>query len=122
VKHLILLLLIPTLSFSQLYTEKDKQLHFFAGNISGGLGYHLSYQKHQDKQRALITGICTAFAAGVMKEMFDASRGGYIEHADILATTLGGITITTTIPLFQNKKRFKQRKRRPKNRKRKCGI
>ena len=121
-KHLILLLLIPTLSFSQLYTEKDKQLHFFAGNISGGLGYHLSYEKHQDKQRALITGIATAFASGVLKEMFDASRGGYVDLDDVLATTLGGITITTTIPLFQNKKRFKQRKRRPKNRKRKCGI
>tara|TARA_B100000214_G_C23876752_1_gene585309 strand:- start:602 stop:970 length:369 start_codon:yes stop_codon:yes gene_type:complete len=122
VKHIILLLLIPILSFSQLYTEKDKQLHFFAGNISGGIGYHFSYKKHQDKKRAIITGICTAFAAGVMKEMFDASRGGYVEHADILATTLGGFTITTTIPLFQNKKKFKQRKRRPKNRKRKCGI
>ena len=108
-KQVILLIFFPLFTFSQMYKEQDKQLHFAAGNIVGAAGYIYSYNKHQDKKRAMITGICTAFAAGVMKELYDGSSGGYIEHEDILATTLGGITITTTIPLFQRKKKKKYR-------------
>ena len=107
----VILLLIPFFTFSQFFNEQDKQLHFAAGNITGAFGYVLSYKKHQDKKRAIITGICTAFAAGVAKELFDgAIMNGYVEHKDILATTLGGITISTTIPLFQKKrkKRYRQ--------------
>ncbi len=102
--------------------QKDKHLHFAAGNIAGAIGYNASYQKHEDKTRALITGICTAFAAGVAKEMYDAATGGYVELADVAATTLGGITIGFTIPLFESKKpklRTNKRKRRPKSN-RKC--
>ena len=119
--RLFILLLFFTLPLnSQSFVEQpDKQLHFAAGNIAGAAGYIWSYEKHGDKKRAMITGICTAFAAGVLKEMYDASTGGYVEHADVLATTLGGITMNLTIPLFGQKKRFKQRGRRPKS-KRKC--
>ena len=101
---------------------EDKKLHFAAGNIAGAAGYVWSYNKHQDKKRAIITGVCTAFAAGVMKEMYDATFGGYVEHGDVLATTLGGITITATIPLFGNKKRYGPKKYRKPKSKRKCGI
>ena len=97
-------------------------LHFAAGNIAGAAGYVWSYNKHQDKKRAIITGVCTAFAAGVMKEMYDATFGGYVEHGDVLATTLGGITISATIPLFENKKRYGPKKYRKPKSKRKCGI
>lgn len=99
--------------------QEDKQLHFMAGNVAGALGYMKSYEKHGDVKRAMITGVCLAFAAGVMKEMYDASQGGYIEHGDILATTLGGITINLTLPIFTERKVYRQRKRRPKS-KRKC--
>ena len=87
-------------------TEHDKQLHFGAGMITSALGYTWSYNKHQNKKRAMITGLCTAFAAGVAKELFDGGvMGGYVDHRDILATTMGGITMSVTIPLFQPKKR-----------------
>ena len=89
--------------------QKDKHLHFAAGNIAGAVGYAWSFKKHQNKKRAQITGICTAFAAGVLKEMYDASQGGYVEHADVLATTLGGLTMTFTIPLFQRKQKVRYR-------------
>ena len=59
------------------------------------------------------------FSMGLMVFVIEPSRN---TGTRVYATTLGGFTITTTIPLFQNKKKFKQRKRRPKNRKRKCGI
>jgi len=105
-----------------LLQEQDKQMHFGAGMIMSSLGYTWSYNKHQDKKRAIITGVCTAFAAGVMKEMYDATFGGYVEHGDVLATTLGGITITATIPLFGNRKKYGPKKYKKPKSKRKCGI
>ena len=90
---------------SLLLQEPDKQLHFGAGMIVSSLGYTWSYNKHQDKKRAMLTGLCTAFASGVLKELYDGGiRGGYVDHRDIFATTLGGITMSITIPLFQPKK------------------
>ena len=120
---LIITFMLTTAMDGQSFVEqKDKHLHFAAGNIAGLVGYTTSYQKHEDKTRALITGICTAFAAGVAKEFYDAATGGYVELADVAATTLGGITIGFTIPLFEVKKpklRTNKRKRRPKSNK-KC--
>ena len=45
-----------------------------------------------------------------MKELYDGGiRGGYVDHRDIFATTLGGITMSITIPLFQPKRiRYRQ--------------
>ena len=119
-KLFYLFFFIPFFINGQTFVEqKDKQLHFMAGNVAGALGYMKSYEKHGDVKRAMITGVCLAFAAGVMKEMYDASQGGYIEHGDVLATTLGGITINLTLPIFTERKVYRQRKRRPKS-KRKC--
>ena len=121
-KLFIILLLTPFFLFSQIYTEQDKQLHFTAGNITGAVGYFYSFNKHQDKKRAMITGICTAFAAGVVKEMYDSSiKGNYLDFEDLAATTLGGITVNVTIPLFQtNKYKPKKKRRKPRSRG-KCG-
>ena len=124
-KRLLIILLFPSFLFSQFYEENDKQLHFAAGSIIGASGYVWSYQNHQDKKRAMVTGICLAFAAGVVKEMYDGQiKGDYVELDDIAATTLGGITWSLTIPLFQPTKRAtkirqSRKKRRPKSN-RKC--
>ena len=108
---LLLILLMITLPFQAqtFFQQEDKQLHFVAGSVIGAAGYIISYNKHQDKKRAMRTVICKAFAAGVLKEWYDASQGGYVEHADVLATTLGGLTMTFTIPLFQRKQRVRYR-------------
>lgn len=105
-KHLLLItIMLTTTMLAQSFVEqKDKHLHFAAGNIAGAVGYAWSFKKHQDKKRAQVTGICTAFAVGVLKEWYDANQGGYVEHADVAATTLGGITMSFTIPLFRRKK------------------
>ena len=108
---LLLLLYIPTQGQTNSYNptillqEEDKQMHFGAGIISAGIGYHISYNKHRDKKRAMITGVCTAFAVGVAKELFDGGiQNEYVDPRDIWATTLGGIGISLTIPIFQPKK------------------
>jgi hypothetical protein len=110
---LALLTLIPEIQ-SQDFREKDKQLHLAAGTVFGALGYHMYYKEYGDVQGAVLAGLASGFAAGTAKEL---------DTEDLLATVLGSFTISVVIPLFKlEKKKFKQRKRRPKNRKRKCGI
>ena len=80
--RLLLILLMITMPFQaqNFFEKEDKQLHFMAGNVSGALGYMKSYDKHGDVKRAMITGVCLAFASGVMKEMYDASQGLSLIH------------------------------------------
>ena len=125
IKLLTLVFVLCNIMHAQQIPE-DKKLHFAAGSIIGAAGYVWSYQKHEDKTRAMITGICLAFAAGVTKEMYDGQiKGGYVELGDIAATTLGGITWSVTIPLFQGERKYykvkpNRKKRKPKSRG-KCG-
>jgi len=123
-KICVILFLVPTLFFSQDFRETDKQLHFAAGNIAGILGYHLYSDKHFDKQGAVLAGLASGFALGTAKELFDtAIQGEKFDTEDLAATILGSFTIAVSIPLFEEvKNKPKKRKRRPKNRKRKCGI
>ena len=88
--------------------ERDKKLHFSAGSIAGAFGYDMSYQRHQNKTKAIITGICTSLVAGVAKEVYDNYQGGLFDKRDILATGMGGVFVTFTIPLFQKKKNRSQ--------------
>ena len=100
--------LLSVFSFSQI--QQDKKLHFAAGNVIGAGGFIYSYNKHYDKKRALINGICTAFGAGVLKEIYDGENDGYVEHEDILATTIGGITATTLLYLLKKDKKSNYRR------------
>ena len=88
--------------------EHDKQLHFAAGTLAGAFGYTWSYQKHHNKTKAIITGICTSLLVGTAKEAYDNFQGGIFDERDILATGMGGVFITFTIPLFQKKKNKQQ--------------
>tara|TARA_Y100000004_G_scaffold176531_1_gene217171 strand:- start:228 stop:602 length:375 start_codon:yes stop_codon:yes gene_type:complete len=123
-KKVILLFLVPTFFIAQDFRETDKQLHFAAGTVVGALGYHLYSDKHFDKQGAVLASLASGFAVGTAKELFDtAIQGEKFDIEDLSATVLGSFTIAVSIPLFEGeRKKFKKRKRRPKNRKRKCGI
>ena len=105
------------------FRETDKQLHFAAGTIAGAFGYHM-YQKEFGKNpqsHAILAGLATGFAVGTTKELFDtAIQGEKFDTEDLAATILGSFTISVAIPIFRTeKKRFKQRNRRPKSN-RKC--
>ena len=104
--YLFLFLFMATTSMSgqSFFQQQDKQLHFTAGAIAGGLGYKWSYDKHKNKKKAFIAGVCSSFAVGLVKELYDSRTGGTVEIGDVVATTLGGLTIGFTIPLFKKKK------------------
>ena len=104
-KYLFIFLFMTTTSMvgQSFFQQQDKQLHFIAGAIAGGLGYKWSYDKHKNKKKAFIAGVCSSLAVGLVKELYDSRTGGTVEIGDVAATTLGGLTVGFTIPLFQNK-------------------
>ena len=108
-KYILTLLL--ALSFipmnAQLLTEPDKKMHFGAGFIFGGISYGIIFEETQDKQLALLGSVATAFAAGYIKETRDKRMGYKFDNRDLLATTLGGLTIGVTFDIFgrEGKKR-----------------
>jgi uncharacterized protein YfiM (DUF2279 family) len=99
---------------AQLLKEKDKQLHFIAGSFASSVGYTYVWKKTKDKKKAVLAGIGTSILAGTIKELIDSSeKNNYFDARDLTATTLGGITVSVTINLFNNDKSNKKfRKRR----------
>ena len=75
--------LLSTFTFAQI--QKDKQLHFAAGLISGYVG-----EKVFDTPES---PIISAFAVGLGKELYDEISYGGFDDFDLFATTLGGVVI-----------------------------
>ena len=108
-KIYFLLLLFTSAMFAQI--EKDKKLHFGAGVVAGGIGYHYFLQKTGDKKKAVIGGVLTSIVAGAGKEFIDSRMpGNRFDNKDLLATTLGGVSINLTISLFNGKRKNKYEK------------
>ena len=74
---------LSTFAFAQI--EKDKQLHFAAGVISGYVGEKVFNTPESP--------IISAFAVGLGKEIYDEISYGGFDDFDLFATTLGGIVI-----------------------------
>ena len=105
VRILFLLLLIPTLSYSQLLTEYDKQYHFAAGAFVSAATYTLVYAKTKNKKKALIYSVASSILIGTLKEISDSrEQGNRFDGRDLLATTYGGIAIGVTFNIFTKKK------------------
>ncbi len=105
-KLIILLLLLPTLSFAQLLTEEDKQMHFAAGAITSTLVYDYVYRKTESKKKALVYSITSAILVGTLKELVDSREvGNRFDGRDLLATTYGGITFGVTFNILTKKKK-----------------
>ncbi len=107
---LLLILLLPTLTLNaQLLHEPDKQKHFAAGTIFGGIAYGLVLEETEDKTLAFAASIVTAFAAGYIKETYDKNRGYTFDNRDLLATSYGGLSMGITLDIFT--RNGKKRKR-----------
>lgn len=114
---MVLLLVLSTTMHGQFYnygkfilTENDKQKHFGAGVVISTIGYEWGLKKFEDRKKAALFAIGLGLTAGIAKESFDNWRGvpHYFDDRDVLATTMGSISVT--IPLFvlhKPKKRYK---------------
>lgn len=100
-KLFTLLFILFTLNTNaQLLTEHDKQRHFAAGAIIGGISYGIILQETEDKHLAFWGSIATSFVAGYLKETRDKHQGAKFDDRDLLATTLGGLSIGVTFDIF----------------------
>ena len=111
-KLCVIFLTVLSVSVANGQIEQDKKLHFLAGGLASGFGYSYVYGKTQDKTKATIAGIGFAILAGTLKETIDSRQpGNRFDKNDLFATTLGGITVSFSINLFNRKKNAKKRKR-----------
>ncbi len=97
---IIPLLLCFSLSNAQLLAENDKQKHFAAGALLGGISYGIILQETENKKLAFWGSIATSFVAGYIKETSDKNSGYYFDNRDLLATTLGGLSVGVTFDIF----------------------
>ena len=107
-------ILIPLLIFffnanAQLLAESDKQNHFAAGAIIGGITYGIALQETEDKTVAFVSSVVAAFAAGYIKETFDANQGYGFDNRDMLATTYGGLSVGIVFDIFVRDGKKKKR-------------
>ena len=105
-KLIILFVLLPTLSFAQLLTEEDKQMHFVAGAVTSSFVYDYVYRKTDSKKKALVYSIASSILVGTLKEVADSRiPGNRFDTRDLLATTYGGITFSLTFNILTKKKK-----------------
>ena len=89
---------------AQLLSEKDKQAHFAAGTVFGGVAYGFILKETGSKTKALLGAITTAFIVGTLKESRDSGQdGNRFDKRDLLATTYGGIAVGVTMDIYRRK-------------------
>ena len=106
---IIPLLLFFSLSNAQLLAENDKQKHYVAGALIGGITYGVILQETEDKKLAFWGSIASSLVAGYIKETSDKNSGYYFDNRDLLATTLGGLSVGVTFDIFTRKGKKKGR-------------
>ena len=114
-KNLILLLvLFPTLAFSQLNVfgktfEEDKVYHYIGGIAITSIAHDLIFEETQSKEKAVLYSMATTLALSAFKEIF--IDGGNVDGNDIAAGMYGAITVGITIELDDLLKRKRKKLR-----------
>ena len=113
ITFLILFFLSLHTSHAQFISTDDK-LHFGAGAVISTTTYAVVYSTTKNKKKAFWYSLGASVIAGAAKELYDETRkdkGGYYwDTGELIATSLGGLTASTTISLFVGKKNRKQKK------------
>jgi len=101
--RLIIFMLMSNVCFSQI--AHDKKQHYAAGVLTSSVTYAYVYTKTNNKKKAAIYSIASAVVIGTLKEVSDSRQpNNRFDPNDLLATTLGGISVGVTIQLFNKKK------------------
>ena len=94
-----LLLLAGLTATAQIFTPVayDKKFHIGAGVVMGTWGTFMGNSLELTPEQSALTGMATATAAGIGKELWDLSwrltgdKSASFDFNDIAATTLGGV-------------------------------
>ena len=101
--RLIVFMLMSSVCFSQI--AHDKKQHYAAGVLTSSVTYAYVYTKTKNKKKAAIYSIISAVVVGSLKEAADSRQpNNRFDPNDLLATTLGGISVGITIQLFNKRK------------------
>jgi len=104
---LILTIAITSISHAQFISTDDK-LHFGTGAIISTGTYSIVYFATKNKKKAFWYSLGTASLAGIAKEIYDSGKvNNRFDTGEIFATSLGGLTASTTINLFVGNKKKK---------------
>lgn len=114
-KNLLLLLLIPTLSFSQLdlygwEIQEDKAMHYIGGIAITSVAHDLIFEETQDKDKAILYSMATTLAVSAFKEIFIDPK---MDGDDIAAGMYGALSVGVVISMDDifKKKRDKKIKK-----------
>lgn len=85
----------------------DKQKHFAAGATISAISYGMAYDLTENNNKSIWAGVTMSVTAGVVKETIDSKQpGNRFDPYDLLATTLGGITVGITIKLSKRNEKI----------------
>lgn len=104
-KLTLILLLISSFIYGQI--PEDKKLHFVAGSAVSMTTYIAVYTLTEDNKKAFWYSFITPFAVGLVKEIIDEKKYKGFDSKDLLATTLGGATVSLTFNFFDKKHKKK---------------
>ncbi|OEK08314.1 hypothetical protein A8C32_02360 [Flavivirga aquatica] len=99
-----LILFLSNICSAQFVSADDK-LHLGAGALISATTYIVVYTATKNKKKAFWMSLGTSVLAGVTKELIDVSENERFDTGEIVATTIGGLTASTTINLFVGKKK-----------------
>lgn len=106
-KKLILLLLIPFFSFSQI--ADDKVLHLCAGWTTSAASYAVVYGITKgDVKKSILYSTAFTLLVGALKETYDSTQpNNKFDVRDLGATIIGGLSfsLAISIPLSNNKRK-----------------
>ncbi|PWH82564.1 hypothetical protein DIS18_09975 [Algibacter marinivivus] len=102
----LLIALLSTSLCSAQYISEDDKLHFGAGFLISGGTYTIVYSKTKNKKKAFWYSFAASTLVGLSKEIYDGYiiDGGRFDNGEMVATSLGGLTASTTLHLFVGKK------------------
>lgn len=107
---ILLALCIVSLCQSQTISADDK-LHFGAGAVISGATYAFVYATTKNKKKAFWYSLGASTIAGLAKEVYDSGKeGNKFDTGEWVATTIGGLTVSTTINLFTGKSKKRNKK------------
>lgn len=104
-----MLTVILALSFTSFcnaqFISEDDALHFGAGFLISGGTYTFVYSKTKNKKKAFWYSFAASTLVGLSKEIYDGYIiDGRFDTGELVATSLGGLTASTTLNLFVGKK------------------
>jgi uncharacterized protein YfiM (DUF2279 family) len=97
------LLLAVSISYGQI--AADKKLHFVAGAGVSFVTYAVVLEVTNDTKKAFWYSLGASVLAGVTKELIDEKKYKGFSSKDLLATSLGGLSMSFTINLFDKQQK-----------------